>query len=213
MSTPDDVDTQVGDASDIPVPTPPETLPNIDTPPQPPTAADTAVANKRGSFLLNEDATSNSITTVWTVSPKEVWRKATVLRSSGTILTIHNDAGTEIEVPLTECHVFDPSHDLNLDDISRLNNLHEAPLLHVLKRRFGNNQIYTYCGHVLISLNPYQVFKGLYDLEKGGREETNGKPPALAHTTSESPDKVRRGVRFMAARREKRREEERRLRE
>lgn len=54
---------------------------------------------------------------------------------------------------------------MDLDDISRLNNLHEAPLLHVLKRRFQSDKIYTFCGHVLLSVNPYKMFPNLYDLE------------------------------------------------
>jgi myosin V len=68
-------------------------------------------------------------------------------------------------LPSNTFHPFDPSHSLDLDDISRLNNLHEAPLLHVLKRRFRDDKIYTFCGHVLLSVNPYKMFNNLYDLE------------------------------------------------
>ena len=31
-------------------------------------------------------------------------------------------------------HPFDPSHAIDMDDLAHLNNMHEAPLLHVLKR-------------------------------------------------------------------------------
>lgn len=31
-------------------------------------------------------------------------------------------------------HPFDPSHAIDMDDLAFLNNMHEAPLLHVLKR-------------------------------------------------------------------------------
>ena len=49
----------------------------------------------------------------------------------------------------------DPSHEENLSNITRMNNLHEAPLLHMLQRRLEDNTIYTWAGRVLISVNPY----------------------------------------------------------
>ncbi len=64
-----------------------------------------------------------------------------------------------------------------MSDISRLNNLHEAPLLHVLKRRFSKGKIYTFCGHVLLSVNPYQFFTGLYDLPDVGDGGAKGEDP------------------------------------
>ena len=66
-------------------------------------------------------------------------------------------------VNLSDTHVFDSSHVLDLDDLCMMNNMHEAPLLDLLKRRFRKNKIYTLSGSVLISLNPYQLIPGLYD--------------------------------------------------
>lgn len=44
-----------------------------------------------------------------------------------------------------------------------MNNLHEAPLLYVIKQRLQSDSIYTYTGNVLVSLNPYKSIPGLYD--------------------------------------------------
>ena len=66
-------------------------------------------------------------------------------------------------VSSTTVHPVDPTHMLNLDNICLMNNMHEAPLLDLLRRRFSNNEIYTLTGNILISLNPYQAIPGMYD--------------------------------------------------
>ena len=50
----------------------------------------------------------------------------------------------------------------------RLNELHEGALLHTLKRRFLSDKIYTFCGDVLISINPYKVLPALYNVRSRG---------------------------------------------
>lgn len=101
------------------------------------------------------------------------------LSGDGGVLVLDGD-GNEEEMSADKFHPFDASHSrIDLDDISLLNNLHEAPLLHVIKGRFLQNKIYTYCAHVLISVNPYSTanFPNLYDLgeftEAGGEREDN----------------------------------------
>ena len=75
-----------------------------------------------------------------------------------------------ISKPTTRFHVeksstceLDPSHLLDLDNLCTMNNLHEAPLLEMLGRRFLKDSIYTNTSDVLISCNPYKVIPGLYD--------------------------------------------------
>jgi myosin V len=58
---------------------------------------------------------------------------------------------------------YDSSHLENLDDLCMMNNLHEAPLIHILRRRWMDDRIYTYASEVLISVNPYKTIPGLYD--------------------------------------------------
>jgi myosin-5 len=67
--------------------------------------------------------------------------------------TIYDDG--EVSFPIDSIHPVDAHHLNNLDDISLMNNLHEAPLLNLLNRRFCMDTIYTYTSDILISLNPY----------------------------------------------------------
>jgi len=50
-----------------------------------------------------------------------------------------------ITLPKTRTHMFDPTHVEDFDDASLINNLHEAPLLYLLLRRYAEQHIYTSC--------------------------------------------------------------------
>eukprot|EP01032_Pedospumella_encystans_P018057 gene18057-20568_t len=110
----------------------------------------------------------DTIPLIWVADKTQVWCQAK-LRSQ-------NESKTEYEVerveggqtmiftvPSAGTHPVDPSHLLDLDNLCLMNNMHEAPLLDLLRRRFNINQIYTLTGNVLISLNPYANISGLYD--------------------------------------------------
>jgi myosin heavy subunit len=77
---------------------------------------------------------------------------------------------SQTELPLVDksgepnTHPADPSHMDNLPDIALMNNLHQAPLLHLLRRRYLEDAIYTFTGDILISINPYMLVEGLYDI-------------------------------------------------
>jgi len=105
---------------------------------------------------------------VWVADAEEVWRLATVRGVSGDgnqLSVLNTDEETTTTVEKSNSHPFDPSHAIDMDDLANLNNMHEAPLLHVLKRRFRNDKIYTTCSDVLISINPYKKIPLLYDLD------------------------------------------------
>ena len=68
--------------------------------------------------------------------------------------------------PPETSHPFDPSHMKDFEDASLINNLHEAPLLYLLLRRFSEQNIYTNCSDVLISVNPYRKIEGMYTDDK-----------------------------------------------
>eukprot|EP00937_MAST-01D_sp_MAST-1D-sp2_P000128 g128.t1 len=61
-------------------------------------------------------------------------------------------------------HAFDPCHAKDFANIADMDDMHEAPLLHLLQRRFAADDIYTFTGDILISLNPYKRIDGLYDM-------------------------------------------------
>jgi myosin-5 len=68
-------------------------------------------------------------------------------------------------VSLRDTHPCDPSHLRDdCDDIATMNNMHEAPLLNLLERRYAHEVIYTFTGDILISINPYKLIHGLYSI-------------------------------------------------
>ena len=60
-------------------------------------------------------------------------------------------------------HTYSSAHQLDYDNIALMDDISEPPLLALLKRRLLADQIYTWTGDVLISVNPYFFIDGLYD--------------------------------------------------
>lgn len=111
------------------------------------------------------------------VSSLGVKKKRNAAAQETVCLTLAGDgddgAGAEtLEVPADRVALYNPSHDGDCDDVSLIDDLHEAPLLALLERRFAADSIYTNAGDVLISINPYRTISGLYDLPQAGRTST-----------------------------------------
>eukprot|EP00727_Mastigamoeba_balamuthi_P011334 m51a1_g6823 putative myosin-IC (1126) ;mRNA; f:16060-20597 len=51
---------------------------------------------------------------------------------------------------------------VGVDDMVMLSKLSNDTIVENLKKRYGSEAIYTYIGHVLVSLNPYKMIKALY---------------------------------------------------
>eukprot|EP00903_Cladosiphon_okamuranus_P008594 g8243.t1 len=119
---------------------------------------------------------------VWVPDDKDVWRMAAVLSESadGNLYTVlAKDGKRELEIPSGECADYDPSHALDLADASRMNQMHEGPLLNLLRRRFEANNIYTNVADVLVSINPYTDIPGLYDIPMPVAKPISGLLPGL----------------------------------
>lgn len=52
-----------------------------------------------------------------------------------------------------------------VEDLTELDDLHEASLLWNLRLRYDASHFYTYVGSILVSINPYTLFPDLYGLE------------------------------------------------
>ncbi|CAM9256746.1 unnamed protein product, partial [Phaeothamnion confervicola] len=125
----------------------------------------------------------DAISHVWVPDKKEVWRLAAIEKSvaaAGYVKVRLPGGGEPFEVPRADTRVWDPSHQMYLEDAAKLNNLHEAALLNLLRSRFENDDIYTYTGNVLISLNPYKEIPLLYAMP-----EDNNKAIARRVTVGE----------------------------
>lgn len=104
-------------------------------------------------------------TRVWLPSKDKVWIPAKVIKFSGNALECQEDDGISSVVQTVAIKA--PEKDLpplrnpdiliGQNDLTSLSYLHEPAVLYNLDHRFTeNNFIYTYCGIVLVAINPYE---------------------------------------------------------
>ncbi|XP_061873873.1 unconventional myosin-Vb isoform X2 [Colius striatus] len=103
-------------------------------------------------------------TRVWIPDPGEVWRSAEIVKDykegdKSLHLKLEDETlyeyplGLQDELPLLR----NPDILVGENDLTALSYLHEPAVLHNLKVRFlESNHIYTYCGIVLVAINPYE---------------------------------------------------------
>ncbi|XP_063701716.1 unconventional myosin-Va [Culicoides brevitarsis] len=111
---------------------------------------------------------------VWIPDPTRVWQSATIqepFREGDKVLKLlTDDDGIEKELQIANLekdlpHLRNPSILIGQNDLTALSYLHEPDVLHNLEVRFlGKQTIYTYCGIILVAINPYQDLP-LYGLD------------------------------------------------
>ncbi|XP_060780203.1 unconventional myosin-Va isoform X1 [Neoarius graeffei] len=103
---------------------------------------------------------------VWIPDPEDVWRSAELTKDykqGDTALHLQLEDGTDLEHkldPKTKAlpHLRNPDILVGENDLTALSYLHEPAVLHNLKVRFIDSKlIYTYCGIVLVAINPYET--------------------------------------------------------
>ncbi|XP_072517322.1 unconventional myosin-Va [Salminus brasiliensis] len=101
---------------------------------------------------------------VWVPDPEEVWVCAQLqqdYRLGDQQLTLLLSDGREVQYPVEPPAGLPPLRNPDIlegeNDLTALSFLHEPAVLHNLRVRFLHyNSIYTYCGIVLVALNPYE---------------------------------------------------------
>ncbi|KAM9311372.1 unconventional myosin-Va isoform 2-T2 [Gastrophryne carolinensis] len=102
---------------------------------------------------------------VWIPDPEEVWKSAEILKDykpGDTVLNLRLEEGTDLEYRLdAKTKELPPLRNPDIlvgeNDLTALSYLHEPAVLHNLKVRFIDSKlIYTYCGIVLVAINPYE---------------------------------------------------------
>ncbi|XP_076851437.1 unconventional myosin-Va isoform X5 [Brachyhypopomus gauderio] len=103
---------------------------------------------------------------VWIPDPDEVWKSAELTKDykqGDGILHLQLEDGTNLQHKLdpstkTLPHLRNPDILVGENDLTALSYLHEPAVLHNLKVRFIDSKlIYTYCGIVLVAINPYET--------------------------------------------------------
>ncbi|MFT7816534.1 unconventional myosin-Va isoform X3 [Arapaima gigas] len=102
---------------------------------------------------------------VWIPDAEEVWKSAELTKDykqGDVVLHLQLEDGTELEHKLDPKtknlpHLRNPDILVGENDLTALSYLHEPAVLHNLKVRFIDSKlIYTYCGIVLVAINPYE---------------------------------------------------------
>ncbi|KAJ8707039.1 hypothetical protein PYW08_011173 [Mythimna loreyi] len=108
---------------------------------------------------------------IWVEHPEKVWESATVTSDyrSGVLIAKIDQSGEIRQIKIKDESKMPPLRNPSLligqNDLTSLSYLHEPAVLHNLRVRFcDRNAIYTYCGIVLVAINPY------YDLPIYGDE-------------------------------------------
>ncbi|KAH9636910.1 hypothetical protein HF086_011746 [Spodoptera exigua] len=108
---------------------------------------------------------------IWVEHPEKVWESATVTSDyrSGVLIVKIDQTGEIRQIKIKDETKMPPLRNPSLligqNDLTSLSYLHEPAVLHNLRVRFcDRNAIYTYCGIVLVAINPY------YDLPIYGDE-------------------------------------------
>jgi len=109
---------------------------------------------------------------VWIPSKEHAWVQASVVsfNAENDEVIVRNpenasNGGEEniISFPQSAVQLVDLSHLVLHDDLCRMNRLHDAPLLDILRRRYAEDRIYsTTSDMILVSVNPYKAIPDLY---------------------------------------------------
>ncbi|XP_056399957.1 unconventional myosin-Vb isoform X2 [Hyla sarda] len=102
-------------------------------------------------------------TRVWIPDQEEVWRSAEIIKDykeGDKVLQLKLEDESVLAYPValdSLPHLRNPDILVGENDLTALSYLHEPAVLHNLKVRFlESNHIYTYCGIVLVAINPYE---------------------------------------------------------
>ena len=90
-------------------------------------------------------------------------RAPEVADGDGTATPVEARGDSTVHVPDPGSCLRPQNPSAHVDDMTRLNHLHEPGVLHNIAQRYDSGFIYTYTGRVLLAVNPFEAVPGLYD--------------------------------------------------
>ncbi|KAM6222253.1 unconventional myosin-X [Rhynchocyon petersi] len=82
----------------------------------------------------------------------------------------------------------DPMNEEGVEDMATLTELHGGSIMYNLFQRYKRNEIYTYIGSIIASVNPYKTIPGLYEhaaMERYSRHHLGDIPPHIFAVANE----------------------------
>jgi hypothetical protein len=125
------------------------------------------------------DSSAEALNDAWL--DYHLYDPANVLKDENGILTIRmNDGKVFKSTSATSCFVHEQDNE-GVDDILKLREFSEMSLIHTLRVRYSRDEIYTFVGSILISINPYKWLKDLYcdDVMQEYHKSSHQLPPHL----------------------------------
>ncbi|KAI5597006.1 hypothetical protein BDE02_02G039400 [Populus trichocarpa] len=102
---------------------------------------------------------------VWVEDPEVAWIDGIVINIEQDEVEVQTSDGKTVAVSSSRIYPNDvEALSGGVDDMTRLQYLHEPAVLHNLATRYEINEIYTYSGNILIAVNPFQPLTHLYDV-------------------------------------------------
>lgn len=93
---------------------------------------------------------------------KHLYESAAIVKDDGTIMSVKLHNGDVFKIHSSSAVKVTEQDDQGVDDILALRDFSEKSLTHTLRSRYTRDDIYTFVGPILISINPYKWFKDLY---------------------------------------------------
>ncbi|XP_017969825.1 PREDICTED: myosin-16 [Theobroma cacao] len=112
---------------------------------------------------MSRDITAGSH--VWVGDSELAWIDGIVINVYGAEAVIQTSDGRMVTTNLSKIYPKDVEAPAGgVDDMTKLSYLHEPAVLYNLATRYEINEIYAYCGNILIAINPFQALSHLYDV-------------------------------------------------
>jgi len=105
---------------------------------------------------------------VWVPHPTEIWQPAEVIvyddkTKKFTVEKEENGNYTVMEIHEDKTMSYDADHEKDFENAFKMGDLNEPALLNLLKARSIHDNIYTFTGDILLSVNPYKRIENLYE--------------------------------------------------